>query len=113
MFGENPPAGLRWANTTAARSVTTIMAVIALALSAFLLYRLDDYVDCIADQQSRSDERSRALAAATDVERAADTAALAGVGKPDAERLRQAAVAARAVTDQVRRQNPPPPIRRC
>ncbi len=115
MFGDNPPRGLRWANTAVARAITTMVAIVALTMSIVLLGRLQDYTKCIADQQAISDERSRAIAAATDIERAADTALIAGAtpGGPTAEELAQASVAARAVTDRVRAQNPPPPLRRC
>jgi hypothetical protein len=115
MFGDNPPRGLKWANTAAARSITTIIAIIALVLSFIVLYRLQNYISCVADQQSLSDARTRAISAATDAERAADSALVAGErpGGPTVEQLRHASVAARNVTDLVRRQNPPPPMRRC
>ena len=115
MFGDNPPRWLRWANTSAARSITTITAIVALLLSFIVLYRLQGYISCVADQQALSDSRARALAAATDAERVADTAVIRGPqpGGPSAEQLRAASVAARNVTDLVRRQNPPPPMRRC
>lgn len=115
MFGDNPPRALRWANTAAARSITTITAIIALLLSFVVLYRLQGYISCVANQQASSDARTRAISAATDAERAADTALVAGPreGGPSAAELRQASIAARNVTDLVRRQNPPPPMRRC
>ena len=115
MFGDNPPDWLRWANTPTARAITTVVAMVALIISIFLLSRLQGYISCVADQQALSDARARALAAATDAERVADTALIAGEqpGGPPAAELRAASVAARNVTDLVRRQNPPPPRRRC
>jgi hypothetical protein len=115
MFGDNPPRGLRWANTAAARSITTFTAIIALLLSFVVLYRLQGYISCVADQQARTDARTRAISAATDAERVADTALVAGPrpGGPSADELRQASIAARNVTDLVRRQNPPTPISTC
>lgn len=115
MFGDNPPGWLRWANTSGARAITTIIAFVALMLSGLLAVRQQSYITCIADQQSLSDARTRILAAATDVERAADTDLIAGPrpGGPTAEQLRAASIAARAVTDLVRKNNPPPPLRRC
>lgn len=115
MFGDTPPPWLRWANTSTARAVTTIVAIIALLVAAYVGLRQQDYITCVADQQSMSDARTRILAAATDNERAADTALIAGQqpGGPTIVELRQASVAARAVTDLVRKQNPPPPLRRC
>lgn len=114
-MGENPPRWLAWANTSTARAVTTIIATIALVLAALLGLRQQDYIACVADQQALSDARTRILAAATDNERAADTALIAGPvpGGPTGPELRSASVAARAVTDLVRKQNPPAPLRRC
>jgi len=115
MFGDHPPRWLAWANTAGARATTTAVAFVALIVSALLGVRYQNYVECVADQQQRDGDRTRAVSAATDVERAADTAVLAGPrpGGPTAEELRLAAVAARKVTDQVRAQNPPPPVGRC
>lgn len=115
MFGDNPPHWLRWANTSAARSITTMVSFVALILSFVVLYRLQGYISCVADQQSLSDTRTRAISAATDVERAADSALIAGArpGGPTVEELRAASVAARNLTDTIRRQNPPPSVRRC
>lgn len=115
MFGDTPPRWLAWANTSSARAVTTIVAFIALIVAGLLGIRQQDYITCVADQQARSDARTRILAAATDAERAADTRLIAGPqpGGPSAEQLRAASVAARAVTDLLRKDNPPPPLRRC
>ena len=115
MFGDHPPQWLTWANTSGARAVTTIIAFVALVLSGFLAVRQQSYINCVAEQQQRDAERTRAISAATDVEREADRALLAGPtpGGPDAARLRAAAVAARAITDRVRQQNPAPPMHRC
>lgn len=115
MFGDNPPRWLLWANTSGARAVTTIIAFVALVLSGFLAVRQQSYITCVAQQQQRDAERTRAISAATDVEREADAAVLAGPtpGGPDAQQLRSAAVAARSVTDRVREQNPAPPMHRC
>lgn len=115
MFGDNPPHWLRWANTSGARAVTTIIAFVALVLSGFLAVRQQSYINCVAEQQARDAERTRAIAAATDVERQADAELLAGPrpGGPSADQLRAAAVAARAITDRVRHQNPAPAMHRC
>jgi hypothetical protein len=115
MFGDQPPSWLRWANTATARSITTIVAFVALIIAGIVGLRQQDYITCVADQQSMSDARTRILAAATDNERAADTALVQGEqpGGPMLAELRQRSIAARAVTDLVRKQNPPPPLRRC
>ena len=40
MFGDEPPRWLRWANTSAARATTTIVAFVALVLSALNIVAL-------------------------------------------------------------------------
>lgn len=114
-LSETPPRWLRWANTDAARAVTTIIAIIALGGCLLLGLRQQSYINCVAEQQQHDAERTRAIAGATDAERTADRDLIAGpeaTGRT-AEQLRAAAVAARAVTDRIREQNPPPPLRRC
>lgn len=114
MFGDNPPRWLAWANTSGARASTTIVAFIALILSALLGLRQQSYITCVAEQQALDAERTRAIAAATDIERQADAALVAGPSPGvTVEQLRAADVAARAFTDRVREQNPPPPMHRC
>lgn len=115
MFGDEPPRWLRWANTSGARATTTIVAFVALILSGLLGLRQQGYINCVADQQARDAERTRAIAAATDIERSADAALVAGPtpGGPTAQQLRAADVAARQFTDRVREQNPPPAQHRC
>lgn len=115
MFGDHPPAWLRWANTSAARAATTIIAIIALALSGMLLLRLQRYVDCVAEQQNADARRTSAIAEATDHERRADAALVIGPtpGGPSGAELRRLDVEARQHTDRVRADNPPPPAREC
>jgi hypothetical protein len=115
MFGDNPPRWLSWANTSGARATTTIVAVVALILSGLLGVRQQSYINCVAEQQQADAERTRAIASATDAERAADAALVAGAqpGGPTLVELRAADVAARQVTDRVREQNPPPRLKRC
>jgi len=114
MFGDNPPRWLAWANTSGARASTTVVAFIALILSALLGLRQQSYINCVAEQQALDAERTRAIASATDIERKADAALVAG---PSAgitiEQLRAADVAARQFTDRIREQNPPPKMHRC
>lgn len=115
MLGEHPPNWLRWANTTGARATTTLIAIITLVACAFLAVRQQSYVECIAEQQQAIQARTRAISAATDIERAADAALIEGPrpGGPSAEELRASAAAARRVTDLVRERNQPAPINRC
>lgn len=115
VFGDHPPAWLRWANTSGARATTTIIAIIALVMSGLLLLRLQHYVDCVADQQNADAKRTAAIAAATDRERRADAALVLGPtpGGPSGADLRRLDVEAREHTDSVRAANPPPPPREC
>lgn len=114
MIGEHPPKWLAWANTSVARAVTTAIAIVGLVAAAVIGAQWQTYTTCVADQQALADERTRAIAVATDAERQADMRKLAGPQEgPEAERLRAEAIAARAVTDRVRASNPPPPARDC
>lgn len=115
MFGDTPPRWLRWANTSGARATTTIIAIFALTLSVMFGVRLQLYVNCVGDQQNADARRTAAIAAATDAERRADAALVAGPvpGGPSAAELRRLDVEARSYTDKVRAENPPPPERAC
>jgi len=115
VFGDNPPRYLRWANTSGARATTTIVAMIALFVSGFLFFRLQQYVDCIAEQQRADAKRTAAISVATDAERRADAALVAGPqpGGPSGPELRRQDVEARQHTDAVRAANPPPNLKPC
>lgn len=104
-----PPRGLRWTATAAARGITTLLALATLAMAIFLGVRQQLYISCVGDQQRADAARTAAISAATDAERAADQRLLAD---PDAERV-AAALAARQHTDRVRAEHPAPPPRRC
>lgn len=112
-LSDTPPKWLRWADTEVARAVTTIIALVALVGCLLLGLRQQSYINCVAEQQQADAERTRAIAGATDAERQADRDLIAGVAGKTPEQLRAASVAARRLTDQVRQQNPPPPLRRC
>lgn len=112
---DSAPRGLGWLDTRTTKALTTGLSIIAILLSGFLLFRLQAYIDCVAEAQSLAGERTRAIAAATDAERVADAALVAGPrpGGPDAAELRRQDVAARNLTDRVRAMNPPPSAARC
>lgn len=111
---EDPPAGLRWAGTSLARAITTIVAVIALGTSVALGVRQQAYISCVAGQQELAAARTEAVSAAADIERRAESRLIAGDPDPGAKaELRAQALAARAHTDRVRADNPPPEPRRC
>lgn len=115
VFGDNPPRWLRWANTSGARATTTVIAMLALFVSGYLFYRLNELVTCIADQQAADQRRTSIIAEATDAERRADAALVAGPmpGGPDGRELRRLDVEARRHTDTVRAANPPLPAAHC
>lgn len=112
---ENPPRGLRWTTTATAKGITTLAAMIAIAVAIFVGARQQIYITCIAHQQQADAVRTQRIAVATDIERAADQRLLAGPvpGGPSAEQLREDSRIARAHTDAVREANPPVPPGRC
>ena len=109
MFGENPPRWLRWANTSSARATTTVIALVALLVSGYLFFRLNELVTCIAAQQRADAVRTAVIADATDAERRADAALVAGPqpGGPSGRELRRLDVEARQRTDAIRAAHPP------
>lgn len=115
VFGDNPPRWLRWANTSGARATTTVIAMLALLVSGYLFFRLNELVTCIAAQQRADAQRTAVIAEATDAERRADAALVAGpqAGGPSGAELRRLDVAARQHTDAIRAANPPQAIDPC
>lgn len=112
---ENPPRWLAWAGTPTMRAATTLVAMFALLVSAILFYELQSFTQCVADQQRADAARTAVIAKATDAERRADAALVAGPqpGGPDGTTLRRQDVAARQYTDAVRAANPPLPLDPC
>jgi hypothetical protein len=115
MMSPTPPRSLRWFDTDSAKAVTTLLAIVALIVSGWLFFRLQRYVDCVAEQQAADSRRTAAIARATDAERSADAALVAGQqpGGPSPAELRQLDIIARTNTDKVRAANPPPSLREC
>lgn len=104
------PRGFRWADRPIGRAIVTVLAIVSLSLSLFVGYRYVDLIDCLKDRDVADAARTRAIAGATDHERAADRALLMGpVGTMTVAELRSRALAARAETDKVRAANPAPP----
>jgi hypothetical protein len=91
------------------RAVTTLVSMLALLVSAILFYQLQSFTQCLADQQRADAARTAVIAKATDAERRADAALVAGIqpGGPDGPTLRRQDVLARQYTDAVRAANPP------
>jgi hypothetical protein len=104
-----PPRGLRWTATAAARGITTLVALATLLLAVVLGVRQQFYISCVGDRQQADAERTAAISEATEAERAADRELLAD---PNADR-RARALAARQHTDRVRAEYPAPAPRRC
>jgi len=112
---EDPPKWLAWAGTPTARAATTAIALLALIVSGVLGARLIAFTQCVAEQQAADAKRTAVIAAATDAERRADAALVAGPrpGGPDGATLRRLDVEARRHTDEVRAANPPLPLDPC
>lgn len=112
---DQPPRWLAWAGTPSMRALTTFVAMIALIISGILGARLILLTQCLADQQAADAKRTAVIAEATDAERRADAALVAGPhpGGPDGATLRRQDVEARGHTDAVRAANPPLPLNPC
>ena len=93
--------------------VAFVLAVMSFGVSGYVGYRYVGLVDCLASQALADQQRTAAIAAATDDERRADLDLLRGAGTPTAPALRTAAIAAREHTDQVRREHPAPAVKSC
>lgn len=102
------PAGLRWADTRAARGVTTIIALIALAGAILLGVRQQVYISCVAEQQRADQVRTSAIARATDNERRAQRLLIENIKPENSAGLKAAVLDAYTVTDKARAANPPP-----
>jgi len=112
---EDPPRWLAWAGTPTMRALTTAVAMFALLVSAVLFYQLQSFTQCLADQQRADAARTAVISQATDAERRADAALVAGPqpGGPAGAELRRQDVAARQHTDEVRAAHPPLPLDPC
>jgi len=110
-YREPAPRGFRWADRPAARAVAMVLAIVSMMVSIYVGYRYVELVDCLRHRDTADQVRTKAIAEATDRERAADLALLSGVG--DREQLRQETVAARQNTDNVRRAHPAPDVVPC
>jgi hypothetical protein len=102
------PAGLRWADTGAARSATTVVALLALAGAIVLGVRQQVYISCVADQQRADQVRTSAIARATDNERRAQRLLIENIKPENSAGLRAAVLDAYGITDKARAANPPP-----
>lgn len=112
---DQPPHWLAWAGTPSMRAITTFVAMIALLISGILGARLIMFTNCLAEQQAADARRTAVIATATDAERRADAALVAGPrpGGPSGSELRRQDVEARQHTDEVRSANPPLPLNPC
>ena len=94
---------------SAVKIVNAILAATALLLSLYLGWLHFGLIDCLADRDAADQQRTAAISAATDKERAADLALLRN--RTDANR--EAAASAREHTDRVRAEHPAPPVKPC
>lgn len=111
-MSEVPPRGLRWTITPYGRALTIMIAVVSLVVSMYVGYRYVGLVDCLRDSSLADKQRTAAISAATDAERAADLALIEG-SAADGRQLRENSVAARKNTDRVRAANPAPAVEPC
>lgn len=103
-----PPRGLRWADTRAARGVTTAVSLVALLAAIALGVRQQYYISCVADQQRAGQVRTAAIARATDNERRAQRLLIENIKPENSAGLRTAVLDAYDITDKARAANPPP-----
>lgn len=103
---QRAPRGLRWADAPTGRIIALALAVISLSLSLYVGYKYVGLINCLKTHATADARRTRAIADATDLERAADRRLLLGAG--DLAALRRASLDARAHTDVVRAANPAP-----
>jgi len=104
------PPGLKWLGGPVGRVIAMSLAIVALGLSIYVGYRYNTLVDCLKGNDATDSTRTKAIAAATDAERVAETAWLQ-VDDDDASTTRTAAkqemLRTRAEVDRVRKANPP------
>jgi len=100
----SPPHGFRWIVGTAGRILGQVLALASLAMSLYFGYRYVGLTTCLQESALADQRRTSVIAAATDVERAADLHLLR-VGGASA---REAAIEAREATDRARAQYPAP-----
>jgi hypothetical protein len=108
-YRQPAPRGFRWADQPIGRAIVTVLAIVSLGLSLFVGYKYVALIGCLQDTARTDAQRTKAIADATDREREADRKLLAApIGSPQIAEYRAAALAARAATDEVRRENPAP-----
>lgn len=104
------PRGFRWADAPIGRAIMTTFAIMSLLLSLYVGYRYVGLIDCLRDRAVADGVRTKRIADATDLERRADLALLAGPkpGGPTGRELVAGSLLARQHTDRVRAANPAP-----
>lgn len=110
---QTPPRGLRWADTPAARSIATIISVVAILAAIGLGVRQQAYISCVAEHQKADAVRTAAISRATDNERRAQRLLIANIKPGDSSGLRAAVLDSYDATDRVRAANPPGPADGC
>lgn len=103
------PRGFRWADAPAGRAIVTALAVLSLVLSLYVGYRYVGLINCLQARDTQDQQRTRAIAIATDAERVAQ---LRAVGDPT-DGNREMWLSALRETDRVRAAHPAPDVVPC
>jgi hypothetical protein len=85
------------------------LAVLSLIAALYIGFRYANLVECMAARSLADQERTAAIAPATDRERAADLKLL----ESPSSAAREEALAARRATDKVRAEHPVPAVKPC
>lgn len=108
-----PPRVLRWADTAIAQRTTTVVALVTMVAAVTLGVRQSALQSCLAETQRADATRTKAIAVATDAERAAQRKLLAARTPTEGRALRADVIATYDHTDAVRAANPAPAPGRC
>lgn len=102
-----PPRGLAWTERPAVRQLINLLAALAFLGAILLGVRGQVYINCVGRNQAADAQRTAAVAAATDAERAAQRQLIADVGTPaELAQARAQTLAAYDHTDSVRKAFP-------
>lgn len=101
------PRGLGWTESFIVRQAVNLIALLALLGAVAVGVRSQAYISCVGRAQAADAQRTAAIAAATDAERATQRKLIADIGTPaDLDTIRAQALAAYDHTDAVRKSFP-------
>lgn len=104
---DRPPRGLRWVEQWPSKALVILLAVISLSLSIYVAGQYVTFVDCLRRNDRADQQRTAAIATATDAERKQQALLLAATTPAAAHEAKRAVIRAYAETDRVRAANPP------